>query len=69
MTKKAKVGGTVQVGGQLYDVLQWPERYGHGYRMMVRRQADQGGYWVIAPRHQCGKGPWKISGPVISTEA
>lgn len=65
MSKKAKPGGGVQISGKPYTVLEGPNRQGRSYRIMVRSDADHGGYWAISEGWRGGCGPWKIDGPVI----
>lgn len=65
MSKKAKVGGRVQISGRQYEVLSWPEKRNGWYSLKVRHE-DGTELWAEAPIHQCGKGPWKISAPVIA---
>jgi hypothetical protein len=69
MTKKPTPGGTVQISGKPYTVIEGPKFAGGMYRIKVRRDADNGGYWANAPWHQRGCGPWKIVAPVISPDA
>lgn len=64
MSKKPKPGGAVQISRKLYDVLEGPYFAGAVYRLMVRSQADGGGYWAESPRWRGGCGPWKIAGPI-----
>lgn len=66
MSKKPKPGGSVQISGQRYDVLEGPARVGATYHLTLRRQSDQGGFYASAPLHQCGRGPWKITSPMIA---
>lgn len=68
MSKKPKPGGRVQISGKQYTVIEGPKKMPASYLLMVRAE-DGGGYWAAAPSHQGGKGPWKISGPVISQDA
>lgn len=68
MSKKAAPGGTVQISAKRYTVLEGPGRYGSHYRIMVRSEADQGGYYAISEHWRGGCGPWKIAGPVISDQ-
>jgi hypothetical protein len=68
MSKKPKPGGRVQISGVPYDVLEGPARVGGMYLLTVRRQSDNSGFYATAPLHQSGKGPWKISGPMIAAE-
>lgn len=65
MSKKAKPGGRIQISGKPYTVLEGPSRRGDHYRVMVRSEADQGGYWALSEGWRCGCGPWKIDGPVV----
>lgn len=64
MSKKAKPGGRVQISGKSYTVLEGPARRGDSYRVMVRSDLDQGGYWALSEGWRGGCGPWKIESAV-----
>lgn len=64
MTKKPTPGGRVQISGRQYDVLGKP--VGHlGYYTLKVRHEDGTELMAEAPAWQGGKGPWKISAPVL----
>lgn len=67
MTKKPKPGGRVRISGKQYTVIEGPKKMPTSYLLVVRA-ADYSGYWAGAPAWQGGKGPWKITGPIISTD-
>jgi hypothetical protein len=67
VSKKPSPGGTVQISHKPYVVLEGPRLEGSTYRIMVMA-SDNGAYWAAAPRGQCGRGPWKIQGPVVGDD-
>lgn len=69
MSKKATPGGIVRISGKAYTVIEGPKRHGDTYRIMVRSEQHFGAYWATAEDWRVGRGPWKISGPVVGDEA
>lgn len=65
MSTKPKPGGRVQISGKKYTVLEGPKRSGKWFRIMVRSNETQGGYWARSEEWRAGCGPWKIEGPMI----
>lgn len=66
MSKKPKVGGRVQICGKHYTVQDGPSRVGDSdwYRIKVQPAEGFGVYWARSEAWRCGRGPWKIEGPV-----
>lgn len=60
MTKKVRCGGYLQIGGQRYQAISWPEKGIAGFYTLKIRRAAGVELRAEAPLHQCGKGPWKI---------
>jgi hypothetical protein len=68
MSKKARLGGTVQISGKRYTVLAGPTRDGAWFRILAMND-EAGSYWAISEDWRGGCGPWKITTPVINEKA
>lgn len=58
MTKRPKVGGHVEIGGQIYGVVRQPVLVGETFRIVVEN--FEGTFQATSEKWRSGKGPWKI---------
>ena len=66
MSKKARLGGTVQISGKRYTVLAGPTLVGDLFRILALNNEDGGSYWAVSEGWRGGCGPWKITTNVVA---